>query len=316
MSPDTFVKLFQTVITSSLWQEDSDTRIVFITMLAMADKNGMVSAAVNGIASISHVPLENTKRALEKLSSPDPYSRSKNDEGRRIREVPGGWMLINHAAYRNKRSSEERREYQRTFARERTRNQHPIKRVPASNEPHAPFVRQTSPVSSNSDPNSTETPEQGVLDVQPPNEWYDEYGNEVKGQFRTPEVMEAIQEWYDYKDERKESYGRVGSSNFIRALHAMPSPEIAVKAIRASMAANWMGVHIPRELISQTHAQKAPLYVQLRILEDQIAKHPANPQSIRYVNGEATEELRGELARMRARAASIKATIVQDTLSQ
>jgi hypothetical protein len=45
------------------------------------------------------------------LLSPDPEDTSKVDDGRRIREVPGGWALTNHSLYQF--STEERREYWR-----------------------------------------------------------------------------------------------------------------------------------------------------------------------------------------------------------
>ena len=42
--------------------------------------------------------------------APDRYSRSQEDEGRRIRAIPGGWGLINYKVYREKLSAEENRE--------------------------------------------------------------------------------------------------------------------------------------------------------------------------------------------------------------
>jgi len=39
------------------------------------------------------------------LKSPDPYSRTKQDEGRRIKEVEGGWLVLNHKKYREKAKS-------------------------------------------------------------------------------------------------------------------------------------------------------------------------------------------------------------------
>lgn len=82
-------------------------------MLAMANKYGVVEASLPGLADLARVTVDECKDALSTLSNPDPYSRSKSDEGRRIREVPGGWFLINYPAYREKLGTEERREYLR-----------------------------------------------------------------------------------------------------------------------------------------------------------------------------------------------------------
>jgi hypothetical protein len=104
-----YAKLFSSIITSTIWETDSDTTKVFCTMLAMADANGIVEGSIPGLATMARVPLEKAEAALRLLMSPDPYSRSKECEGRRIDEIDGGWRFINYEKYRNKRDSEEKR---------------------------------------------------------------------------------------------------------------------------------------------------------------------------------------------------------------
>ena len=108
-----YTKLFSSLIGSTIWRAPDHTRLVFITMLAMADKNGIVEASIPGLADLAHVSIDNCKRALADLQAPDEYSRTKDEEGRRIFEEDGGWRLINHAKYRAKMSSDDRREYNR-----------------------------------------------------------------------------------------------------------------------------------------------------------------------------------------------------------
>ena len=43
-----FTKLFNTIVSSTIWREDSDTRVVWVTMLAMADRDGHVEASNSG----------------------------------------------------------------------------------------------------------------------------------------------------------------------------------------------------------------------------------------------------------------------------
>ena len=105
-----YTKLFNSIITSSLWMEPDHTRIVWITMLALADKNGEVQASVPGLARLAGVPVESCRVALTALTSPDPDSRTKVLEGRRIVEIDGGWELVNHAKYRRMASEEDARE--------------------------------------------------------------------------------------------------------------------------------------------------------------------------------------------------------------
>lgn len=106
-----YTKLFQNIITSSIWGEDDKTRIVWITMLALCNRDGIVEASVSGLAALSRVDKESAARAIQVLESPDPDSRSKEHEGRRIQRVDGGWLILNHAKYRKKLSLEERRDY-------------------------------------------------------------------------------------------------------------------------------------------------------------------------------------------------------------
>ena len=102
-----YVKLFQFLLDSTIWAEPDSTRIVWLTMLVIADKNGEVMSTVPGLAHRARVSIEACQSAIDKLSSPDKYSRSKLAEGRRIVAIEGGWELVNHADYRMKASKED-----------------------------------------------------------------------------------------------------------------------------------------------------------------------------------------------------------------
>lgn len=108
-----YTKLFHSILASTVWREPNEVRLVWITMLAMADRYGLVEGSVPGLADFARVSVEDCRSALERLASPDPDSRSKEDDGRRIRPVDGGWQLVNHAKYRAKMSADDRREYLR-----------------------------------------------------------------------------------------------------------------------------------------------------------------------------------------------------------
>jgi len=104
---ETYTKLFRSMLLSSIWSEDNVTRIVWITLLAESDQDGRVYASIPGLASLAKVSIDELNDALLILSSPDPYSKTPDDEGRRIREIDGGWELINHGKYREKMSKED-----------------------------------------------------------------------------------------------------------------------------------------------------------------------------------------------------------------
>lgn len=102
-----YTKLFNSIITSTIWTEDDKTRIVWITMLAIADQHGEVQASIPGLARVSGVSLEAAENAINKFLAPDPYSRTPDDEGRRIEKIEGGWALLNHGKYRLMASAED-----------------------------------------------------------------------------------------------------------------------------------------------------------------------------------------------------------------
>ena len=108
-----YTKLFSSILTSTIWGEPKEVKILWITMLALANKDGMVEGSVPGLAHTAHLNPEETESALKALSTPDLWSRTKEHEGRRIEAVDGGWILLNHGKYRHLMSAEERREYNR-----------------------------------------------------------------------------------------------------------------------------------------------------------------------------------------------------------
>ena len=95
-----YTKLFNSIVTSTIWTEDDKTRIVWITMLALADQNGEVHASIPGLARLAGVPLSDVESAISKFLGPDQYSRTPANDGRRIAAIDGGWELLNHAKYR------------------------------------------------------------------------------------------------------------------------------------------------------------------------------------------------------------------------
>lgn len=116
---DSYTKLFSSITASTIVSEPLATRWLWVTMLAMADQNGHVWGSIPGLARIANIAISDVESGLQAFLSPDPYSRTKENEGRRISEVDGGWLLLNHGKYRAIRSAEERREYMREYMRQR-----------------------------------------------------------------------------------------------------------------------------------------------------------------------------------------------------
>ena len=50
-----YTKLFNSILMSTIWREDDKTRIVWITLLAMADKNGIAETSIPSLADAARV---------------------------------------------------------------------------------------------------------------------------------------------------------------------------------------------------------------------------------------------------------------------
>lgn len=113
-----YTKLFNSILHSTIWNEPNEVRILWITMLAMADKYGDIHASIPGLARMAGISIEQTQDGLKRFMSPDLFSRTPDHEGKRIKEIEGGWQLLNHGKYRALMSVEERREYNKVKQRE------------------------------------------------------------------------------------------------------------------------------------------------------------------------------------------------------
>jgi hypothetical protein len=112
-----FTKLWSEILTSSIWNEDDKTRLVWITMLAAMGPDYIVRASVGGLAHQARVTREDCEKALHVLRSPDPDSRSREHEGRRIIDIDGGFMILNGGKYREARNQDERKTYMAEYMR-------------------------------------------------------------------------------------------------------------------------------------------------------------------------------------------------------
>jgi len=113
-----FGKLFSTMYDGTLYGQ-WEALVTFQQMVILCDREGTVEMTPPALAARTGIPLEIIAKGIEILESPDPYSRSPEEEGRRILRLydsrPWGWRIVNHAKYREMRSTEDRREYMRQY---------------------------------------------------------------------------------------------------------------------------------------------------------------------------------------------------------
>jgi hypothetical protein len=133
-----FALLWEKTLRSSLWvKESKETRLLWFTLLMLKNSEGIVQSSVIGLADAAKITLKECQVSLKVLISPDPLDSSKVEEGRRIREVAGGWQIVNHDLYRF--STEAKRAFwAATKAEQRANAQTPKPRRKRSRKPKGP----------------------------------------------------------------------------------------------------------------------------------------------------------------------------------
>src|SRR5687768_11367511 len=101
---DTYTKLFASITESTIWSEPAGTRLVWITLLAKSNRHGEVYGSVPGLARLANVTLAECEAAIATFMAPDKWSRTPDNEGRRVEAIDGGWRLLNFAKFDRKRS--------------------------------------------------------------------------------------------------------------------------------------------------------------------------------------------------------------------
>jgi hypothetical protein len=95
------------VFDSSIMEEPYHVRLVFDYMIRKADTRGFCRGTETALARIFNVTLDHFRDAVAALEAPDVRkSRTPDNEGKRIKEVQGGWLILNHGIYQSESKTE------------------------------------------------------------------------------------------------------------------------------------------------------------------------------------------------------------------
>ena len=100
-----YFPLDREILSSSIWIEASPTQLkVWLFLLLQADpRTGILPDADPSIAHRCGLTIEETQDAIEWLASPDPHSRTKDNDGRRVERTEEGRVrVLNYENYRDK----------------------------------------------------------------------------------------------------------------------------------------------------------------------------------------------------------------------
>jgi uncharacterized phage protein (TIGR02220 family) len=92
--------MHQKIVASSVWSAKYHVRIAWVTLLACADRNGLVQFGVVGLQRMANITMEETVEAIAILSAPDPDTITQEKQGRRIEVHERGFLIVNHERYR------------------------------------------------------------------------------------------------------------------------------------------------------------------------------------------------------------------------
>lgn len=100
-----YTPVFRSVFTGSLCGQWPDTA-AWLSLLALADKNGHVDMTPQYIASVTGMPIAELQACIDRFLQPDPMSRSSTSDGRRLELLEPsrqwGWRIVNFSTYREK----------------------------------------------------------------------------------------------------------------------------------------------------------------------------------------------------------------------
>lgn len=109
-------KIFDSIYDGSL-ADDWRALVTMQQLIVLANAQGEIDMSAGAIARRTGIPREIIDHGLAVLSTPDPDSRTPDDDGRRIVLLdparPWGWRLVNHRLYRALLSREEKRQADR-----------------------------------------------------------------------------------------------------------------------------------------------------------------------------------------------------------
>lgn len=112
-----YTPLDSALLTSTLLRNGPDVVACWVLLLAGCDKLGETDMQPSTAAGLLRISDERADKAFEILSAPDPKSRNKAHDGRRI--IPlgeGRWRVVSHQKYQwlasRARASQRQRKYE------------------------------------------------------------------------------------------------------------------------------------------------------------------------------------------------------------
>jgi hypothetical protein len=151
-------KIFEQIYEGSL-RMNWKAMITFQQMIILCDKDGILDMTPDALHFRTGVPLDIIKEGLEILELPDPESRTRSKEGRRIIRLDEhrgwGWQLVNHNYYRDLLNRKDKKERDRSrMAKKRAEGKRNKNKGVADSRQESPGVPVVAHTNTNTDTNT------------------------------------------------------------------------------------------------------------------------------------------------------------------
>jgi len=181
--------------------EDDKTLRVWLTLLLLAESDGIVRVSVPGLAKEACVTFGEAKASLAKLEAPDAESQSQKEEGRRILRLGDDtvWMIVNFEMYRKIRNAESRREYMREYMRDYRGKQ----KVLTVNTCKPLLAQEEEEEEESNEESKTPKPPKGAS-KKTPNKYPDDFAAFLKVYPKKKKPLDALKAWKQTEADRPE----------------------------------------------------------------------------------------------------------------
>ena len=96
-------KIFTSIYDGTL-AEDWRALITFQQLIVLCDADGIIDMTPQSISRRTGIPIEHIKAGIEVLEKTDKFSRTPDEDGKRIELIdehrPWGWHIVNHEIYK------------------------------------------------------------------------------------------------------------------------------------------------------------------------------------------------------------------------
>lgn len=98
-----YTQIFKSTLSSRVWAQPPAVRCVWFWMQLFADPEGFVATDMAGVALGANVTLADARAAMDVFEGPDADADpSDPNEGRVVKRVKGGWLIIDFEAARER----------------------------------------------------------------------------------------------------------------------------------------------------------------------------------------------------------------------